>query len=146
MTFNSSSYLADLTGTPSGSVAIRTVDDVGALHLIRLVAPPPPRGLPVDVQQEFGDLAALGVVERDGRSYGGVGGFPGVHIVIDPIEPSEFLDEQGPNILERRPRADLSLEPREITASDDKVGKPLVTAVHRPDFAVILLHRRTLAP
>jgi len=58
-----------------------------------LVAPTPPRGISVNVQQELGDFAAVGVVERDRRTYGGAGNLPGVHIVIDPIEQLEFLDD-----------------------------------------------------
>ncbi|GAA2341767.1 hypothetical protein [Dactylosporangium salmoneum] len=69
------------------------------------------------MQEELGDFAGMGVAEGEGRSYGGVSGLPGVHIVVDSIEQSQFLGEQKPNVLERRLCADLSFEPREVAAN-----------------------------
>ena len=60
----------------------------------RLIAPSPPGVVPVDVEQELGHRPSVRCQQADGLPDTVVGGLPRSGILIEMIQPSEFILEQ----------------------------------------------------
>jgi len=115
---------------------------LGVLLVERLVTPPPPGHVAIDVEKELRNLLALRVPKRHGVSNCLVRALPGLAILIDTIEQPQFLGEERPELREPLPRVDTSVQPREVATGHHEISKypAVVAAVQRPSAAVMIAH------
>ena len=136
---------SDFSAGHTHSSAAERARCLSVLLVKRLITPPPPRLVAIDVEKELRNLLAQ-VPKRHGVPDCVVRALPGLDILIDAIEQPQFLGEERPDLREPFLRIDTSVQPREVAASHDEISKyPAVALVQCPCTAVMIYHDGTLA-
>lgn len=89
----------------------------------RLVTPPPPCVITVEVKQELGNLATVWVSQGHRVPNHLVRAPPRLGVVINMVEQSQLLGEQRSDLCELFLGVDTSVEPREIAAGNREFSK-----------------------
>ncbi|MFF5219363.1 hypothetical protein [Micromonospora sp. NPDC000442] len=120
---------------------------LGILLVKRLVTPPPPRLVAIEVKKKLRNLLAIRVPKRHGVPDGLVRVLPGLDILIDAIEQPQFLGEERPKLRQSFSRVDTSVQPREVATVHHELSKYLavVTSVERPGATVMINHDRHIS-
>ncbi|MBQ1047454.1 hypothetical protein KBX50_02995 [Micromonospora sp. C51] len=114
----------------------------GILLVERLVTPPPPRLVAIEVEKKLRNLLAIRVPKRHGVPDSFIRVLPGLDILIDAIEQPQLLGEQRPKLRQAFPRVDASVQPREVATVHHELSKypAAVASVQRPGTTVTINH------